>query len=178
MNKVLNKNNKLEGGLSLPSIIIIVLIVLILLFIFNRRVLVLSARSYPDNELLSYFEINNDSYIGIEYTHSVERTETSEWYRIGNNNLVLMEERFKSQGAGLPATSPYKYEKYDEGFRLYDINKEFDNVIYRTGQVIANHQLIIDGNYIDFKEFSDPGQGVLFDVEEISYLEKLKMGVF
>lgn len=165
MNKECNNKEKLEGRKLLPSIILFIVIIIFFVLISKEQVLV--AVSYPDKTLLSYFEINKDSYIGIEYIHSVQKTETSEWYRIGNNNLILMEQRFKSQGAGLPASSPYKYESTEDGFHLYDINKEFDNVIYRTGQVIANHQLIIDGEYIDFIEFSEPGQGIIFDVDKI-----------
>lgn len=143
----------------------------VLIFYFTRPILVLEASSYPSQEILQYFKLNESSKIGIIYKHSVEKTETSEWYEIEDENLILIEQRYQSQGAGLPANSIYKFEKNENGYRLYDINLEMDNVIYRTGQVIAGHQIDLEGKRIEFTEFSNPGEAVLFRLKNVTNFE-------
>jgi hypothetical protein len=168
---------KKEGKSYLPYILVLIIFInIILYFIWPTTVLV--AEHYPDNNILYYFKVNRNSQIGIIYTHSVEKTETSEWYKIEGDKLILMEQRFKSQGAGLPSDSIYKFEKNEDGYRLYDINLEMDNVIYRTGQIIANHQINIDGKTKEFLTFSKPGDAVIFHVKNISNYEFYRWGCF
>lgn len=160
------KNSREEGIFYLPHILVFFIIILFLYMIYPIKVLEIS--NYPDNEVLQYFSINNNSYIGVIYTHSVEKTETSEWYKINNDKIILMEQRFKSQGAGLPSDSLYDFEKYKDGYRLYNINKEMIDIIYRTGRVVANHKLDIDGKEYNFREFSSPGEAIIFRIKNIS----------
>lgn len=162
-----NNNSNKEGIKYLPYILIIFIIISCISYLIVP-IKVLELSRYPDNEVLNYYEINDNSYIGVSYIHSVEKTETSEWYKINKDKLVLMEQKFKSQGAGLPSDSLYEFEKNEDGYRLFNINKEMENVIYRRGRVIANHTLDIDGKVINFKEFSNPGQAVIFRVTNIS----------
>ncbi len=168
---------KKEGNFYLPYILVLIIFIRIILY-FVWPMTVLVARHYPDNNILYYFKVNKNSQIGIIYTHSVEKTETSEWYKIEGDDLILMEQRFKSQGAGLPSDSIYKFEKNKDGYRLYDINVKMNNVIYRTGQIIANHKVSIDGKIKEFLTFSKPGDAVIFNVENISNYEIFKWRCF
>lgn len=156
----------------------ILISIFVLIFYFTKSILVLEASSYPSQEILQYFKLNEGSKIGIIYKHSVEKTETSEWYEIKDKNLVLMEQRYQSQGAGLPANSIYKFEKYENGYRLYDIDLEMDDVIYRTGQVIASHEMDLNDKKIKFTEFSNPGEAVLFRLKNITNFEFIKWRCF
>lgn len=171
----MNRKNNKEGRFNLPSTFkfSVCIILFIVLFFFVEPITVLEAESYPERNFLKSFKLDKDSYIGIIYTHSVEKTETSEWYSYEKGKLILMEERFNSQGAGLPTDSPYKFEKTDNGYRFYDIEEPFEEVIYRTGQVIANHKLNIDGDVILFKDFSTPGEAVNFKIKNISIAKYL-----
>lgn len=174
-------NNKItterEGKNYLPYILVIAIFIGIIIYLLNP-VQVLEAKLHPNDNTLYYFKVSDSSKIGIIYNHSVEKTETSEWYNIKGNSLILMEQRFKSQGAGLPSDSIYKFEKFEDGYRLYDINLEMKNVIYRTGQVIANHKVDIDGKVMEFTKFSNPGDAVFFHVKNVSNLEFVKWRCF
>ncbi|MDO5724960.1 MAG: DUF1850 domain-containing protein [Tissierellia bacterium] len=175
MKKALNdlKMNSFEGRFCLPSKYLLLILPIILAILACLPINILYAEDFTTGEFLFAKKLNRNSYIGIIYTHSVEKTSTSEWYRFENDNLILMEERFKSLGAGLPADSPYKFEKTDDGFRLYDIEKPFEYVIYRTGAVHANHILDIDGKKIKFTDFSQPMQAVSFSVKKSFYAQLL-----
>ena len=101
------------------------------------------------------------------------KTETSEWYRTDKGKLILMEQRYHSQGAGLPSTTDYKFKYENNIFTLYDINKPFDEITYRTGAVIANHRLSIAGKEKPFLSFSDPREALSFKVEQTSIIKLL-----
>ena len=160
-------NKKKDGSKTAFLIVIsIVAVILISLAVIKTDVLIISSKMNGNIKIVR--KLNKDSYIGIIYTHSVEKTETSEWYRIENEKLVLMEERWKSQGAGLPTTFNWKFESTKDGFRFYDINEPFDEFVYRTGCVIANHRLNIDGKEERFLDFSEPREALEFKTRKVS----------
>lgn len=169
MNKLNNlKFDNKEGKIFAFFIGLIFLILLVLSLI---RVDTLVMRDKFDGNILATRKLKSDSYIGIIYKHSVEKTTTSEWYRIEDGKLILMEERYKSQGAGLPTETKYKFKHTKDSFVLYDINLPFEEVVYRTGMVIANHRLNIDGKEEYFTDFSKKRQAVAFTVEKVSFIK-------
>lgn len=119
-------------------------------------------------DLLWMGTVRQGEDIQVCYTHSVERTEVCEIYEIGKGELLLMEEHFKSLGAGLPASAPHPFERTKDGYRYYDMNISFPNVIYRTGASLAEHQLVYRGKRIPFLEFSEPGGAVELSIQRIS----------
>lgn len=137
----------------------------LLLSIFPIKVLV--ATDFKTNDYIKSWHIRNGQSFTIEYTHSVQLTPVSETYIINGNNIILMESYFQSYGAGLPSTTPYKFEIKDKGFRIYDINEIMENLVYRTGAERANHKLIINDNEYKFLEFAKPRAGVRFNVKNI-----------
>ena len=83
-----------------------------------------------------------------------------------------MEQRYRDQGAGLPVNLIYKFKYADDGsFCLYDMNVPFETVVYRTGAVIANHKLVINGRTTPFLDFSEPREALEFSTEHISLLQ-------
>ena len=152
----LNKNI-ISGRFIFPLIFIIIAINLIL----PKNYLLI--RSYETGEVLFYSKIK-DNFFKTTYTHSIEKTDVSQIYEINNGKIILKEERYKSLGAGLAANTPYNFKKDKDGFVIYNIDEIIEPLIYRTGRV-ANHRLYIDGKEYLFTDFSQPGEGVLFNIE-------------
>jgi hypothetical protein len=169
MNKVNSLNDNNKEGKSFAFFIALVLIILLALSLIKVDTLVM--RDKFDQNILATRKLKSDSYIGIIYKHSVEKTTTSEWYRVEDGKLILMEERYKSQGAGLPTETEYKFKQTKDTFILYDINLPFEEVVYRTGMVIANHRLSIDGKVEKFTDFSKKRQAVAFTVEKVPFIK-------
>ncbi len=160
--------NSKEGSIAFFTILTIFIIAI---SVININILILKDKI--EGNTLAVRKLRNDSYIGIIYKHSVMKTQTSEWYRIEDNKLILMEERYRSQGAGLPTETEYKFKHTRDGFFLYDINLPFEEVVYRTGAVIANHRLSIDGKEENFLEFSDKKQAIAFTVKKVPVIKYL-----
>lgn len=148
---------KSRGGKIFLSFL---LLSLLLSFFFVYPVSVLRLSDSQGNTL-AIFPPEDFSVI---YTHSVERTDVKESYHIQGDYILLTDTWFSSYGAGLPATTQYDFEISPQGFHIYNINKSFEEVVYRTGQKIAQHRLVIGDREIYFSEFSDPGQAVGFSL--------------
>ncbi|WP_425539901.1 DUF1850 domain-containing protein [Microaceticoccus formicicus] len=168
-------NNKEEVRSFPPSsyflFILVILIALAVLILTPVKILV--AENFESKEILTFWKIREDDDLAISYTHSVERTEVSEWYKVKNSKLVLMEEHFSSYGAGLPADNTYPFKITDKGFVIYDINKPMDEVIYRTGAVRANHRLKINNEDVAFVSFSKAREAVCFKIMDINLMRYL-----
>lgn len=156
---------------TFPNYIKIVLLILIVfLFISFIPIKVLLATDFKTNRYIKSWIIEEGGSFTIEYIHSVELTPVSEIYIIKDDKIVLTESYFKSYGAGLPSTTPYKFEVTDKGFRIYDIDQVMENIVYRTGTERANHRLIFKGKEYVFLDFTKPRSGVKFNVKNISVL--------
>ena len=150
-------------------ILFIIIVFFILSFVKIDAIII---KSYFNGDLLKIEHLKDKERFGIVYTHSVERSETSEWYEVRDGKLILMEQRYRDQGAGLPVNLIYKFKYADDGsFCLYDMNVPFETVVYRTGAVIANHKLVINGRTTPFLDFFDLREALEFSTEHISLLQ-------
>lgn len=175
-NKESNKVSKYGEGIDLFNTfpmcrLVIYLIVFIIILFYFIPLDVLMAVNYRTDEYLKSWSIREGDKFTVLYTHSVELTPVSETYIINDEEIILTETYFKSYGAGLPSSSPYKFEINDKGFRIYEINQVMDNLIYRTGAVRANHRLILKDKEYDFLNFSKPREGVRFEIRKLSRLK-------
>lgn len=180
MSKVLNKINKqyAKGTDSISTfpllkIVVVLLIFIIFLLISFHPVQVLYARDMQTKDLLKTWLISKEMSFSVKYIHSVERTPVWETYSLNQDEIILEETIFQSFGAGLPATSPYDFDIVEEGFRLYNINQKMTNLVYRTGAVRANHELLIGDKSYPFLEFSEPREGVKFETQNMAYISYL-----
>lgn len=174
MKKALNKINLKGKGIgdsfnTFPTYIGIILI-LLLVILWLIPIKVLSASDYKSGKYLKSWAVKEGEEFGIKYTHSVELTEVIENYLVKGDKIILKDTYFKSYGAGLPSTTPYKFEITEKGFRIYDINEEMKNLIYRTGTERANHRLFLRDKEFKFLDFSEPRTGVKLDVKGSSLL--------
>jgi len=155
-----------------------ILMILILLAVLLLPVKLLAASNHGSDQLLRLWLIPGDDQFSVSYTHSVELTEVVEIYRIEHTQIYLQETIFSSYGAGLPATTDYPFEVTDQGFRIYDMNQLVDPLVYRTGAVRADHQLILEDKQMAFLDFSQPAEGVRFEIKRLPLLYYLYKEVF
>lgn len=165
-----------KGKFAFPALPLILVLVLLAVLLFPVKLL--AASDQQTGQLLRLWFLPSDNQFSVSYTHSVELTEVSEIYQVQNNQIYLLETFFSSYGAGLPATTDYPFEITDQGFRIYDINQIVDPLVYRTGALRANHQLILGQKKIPFLDFSQPAEGVRFELKPMPLLYYLYKEVF
>lgn len=155
---------------ALPVYFKTILIIAICFLLYLIPIKVLLATDFKTKDYIKSWKIKDGESFIVEYIHSVQLTPVSEIYTIGKDNIILQESYFQSYGAGLPSTTPYKFEITEEGFRIYDINEVMEYLIYRTGAVRANHKLIFRDKEYTFLEFTEPRVGVEFNIKNISII--------
>jgi|AntAceMinimDraft_17_1070374.scaffolds.fasta_scaffold33546_2 hypothetical protein len=104
----------------------------------------------------------------IEYTHSVEKTSTSETFRAnsGKENIVLLSTKFAGQGAGLPCELDRNFKQLDNYFLVDHIDKDIEKFYVRSS-VIAKYNLTINNKVILlYKIFKD---GELLEFKNVKY---------
>lgn len=162
--------------LSMNKLLIVGILIFIFLSLIPIKVLV--ASEYKTDGYIKSWRIKEGDIFFVEHTHSVQLTTVSEMYRIIGQDIILMESRFNSLGAGLPATTPYKFELTEEGFRIYDIDEKMEYLVYRAGAVRANHRLIYKDKQYDFLDFTEPRTGVRFSIDNMPYfIFKIREGL-
>lgn len=181
MRWVLSKKERGREGIDFINIFpnffkFILLISLIILLASFIPVKVLLAKDFRTNEYLDAWPITDGDSFSVLYTHSVQLCPVSETYIIRDENIILTETYFESFGAGLPSSTPYKFEITSTGFRIYEINELMDKLVYRTGAVRANHVLELNNKEYAFLEFSKPRTGVEFLIKDLSILSYLARG--
>jgi hypothetical protein len=113
------------------------------------------------------------SPFAIRFIHSIHRTPVEEWFYIDASNRIVLERViYESLGVGNPSS-------LEEGqiFRLSDgklmmdrMNRVLGQFVLATGQVIADHRLIIEGEEIQLARLCPPGTSVLIEARSTGML--------
>jgi hypothetical protein len=111
---------------------------------------------------------SGDEFI-IRFTHSWNRTPIDEVYRIGDSGLELQETLFEDFGAGLQSYEEpgQKMELIGNKIRISGIRRPVPKLIYRIGQIVANHSLVLKGKETPLSIFVSPGESILFKLEKV-----------
>ncbi|HHV39199.1 MAG TPA: DUF1850 domain-containing protein [Tepidimicrobium sp.] len=140
---------------------------------------VLKASNHRTGEYLSGWRVRKGDRFNIEYTHSIQLTPVIETYYIDRDGRIVLEESyFHSYGAGLPSDTPYRFDITKDGFRIYEIYEELDNLVYRTGAIRANHRIFLKGKAYPFLGFSKPRESIVFEVEKMPLLQYIAKEVY
>ncbi|NLY45799.1 MAG: DUF1850 domain-containing protein [Tissierella sp.] len=162
--------------LSMKKAFIVGIILIIILSLIPVQVLL--ASDYKSTAYIKAWKIKDGDTFLVEHTHSVQLTTVSEKYLIDGQDIILVESNFHSLGAGLPATTPYKFELTEGGLRIYDINEKMEDLVYRAGAVRANHRLVYNDKQYDFLDFTEPRTGVKFSINRMPYfIFKIREGL-
>lgn len=92
----------------------------------------LTLSSYPGGHVFIRFAVNPSERFFVQWTHSVEQTPWREVYEIapwGHSGMRLVETRFKSYGAGVPADTG-RAGRIIDGWIVSDLDEKRGEVIY------------------------------------------------
>lgn len=128
-------------------------------------------------EMLAYFRVEDHKRFEILYTHSIHLTPVLESYLIDeNNNIVQTDLVYEHFAVGMPSNA-HEGEKFviENGkYHIKNMSRSFPFIDLRVGQVVANHQLLLDDKKIPFKSFVEPGTWVRIDVEKKALWQLMK----
>jgi hypothetical protein len=92
--------------------------------------------------------VTNGSTVGLEYTHSVEKTRVYDGYRVDGDTLVNTRMEFESYGWGLPARVNVTTVNGTFVYAPPEPIAELERLSVSPGR-IAGHTLIVDGERYD-----------------------------
>lgn len=113
-------------------------------------------------DVLAFVPARSGDQFSIQFTHSIAKTPVVETFRLDSSgDIVLIETRYQSFGAGLPFDVEGKQRLLTENghYRLVNIDRHLPELIMAVGTV-ANHQLLIKDRHIAFTQFAKPGESV------------------
>ncbi|ELY86047.1 DUF1850 domain-containing protein [Natrialba taiwanensis] len=115
--------------------------------------------------------VSDESTVGLEYTHSVEKSRVYDEYRVDDQTLVNTRMEFESYGWGLPtgvdvttADGMFVYEPSEPIAQLHSLSVS-------PGQT-AGHTLIIDDHRYDLVTATNASD-VCIHVEQRSLVERI-----
>lgn len=159
------------------TIIITVLLVIILITIPVTPVLTLTAGD--TNKTLFYTSIKDKQEFSIKYIHSIHLTPVTEEFYINKKLQIVVDKTiFDTFSVGIPSElEEGQTLKVENGkFIISNINRTLPYFDQRVGQVVANHQLIIDGKQIPLASLIQPGKWMRFQVKKWNLFQLMKGG--
>ncbi len=86
-----------------------------------------------------YFKepLEADGVFSVSYTHSVNKTNVEEYYRLEKGSLYLFKARYRSFGAGVATElAPGQTLRYEDGYMgIENIHYQLPDLIYKVGTV-------------------------------------------
>ena len=159
----------------------------VLLFFLILCIWVLFTPLYPaltimdgkSKQLVFLQPINLKEPFSLQYIHSIHKTPIVEQYYLNENlDIVLDSVTYESFGVGTPSTLEpgQTFTQRDGKYIINNMNREFPYFDQAIGQVIANHQLLIDQKIIPLSSLTAPGNWVRFQGKKVSLLTLWKEG--
>ncbi|MFD1705666.1 DUF1850 domain-containing protein [Siminovitchia sediminis] len=128
--------------------------------------------SIKEEKMLAYFPVETEgSRFDIVYTHSIHLTEVRDSYVILNDGTIRQTGlEFEDTGVGMPANAEEgeTFKLKDGKYYIDNMKRDFSWIDLSTGQVRANHRLVVRGKVIPFSTFAEPGSLVRIKKEKIS----------
>ena len=94
------------------------------------------ANAYTDEV---YFQepLEDDGVFSVSYTHSVNKTNVEEYYRLEDGDLYLFKARYRSFGAGVATEiAPGQTLRYEDGYMIIEnMHNKLPSLIYKVGTV-------------------------------------------
>jgi hypothetical protein len=133
------------GALSFLSIAALILLAGILAATFfpGHDVVVISV----DDRIIATIPLAQDEELVYCYTHSVERSEVREYFRIVKGGLVLTRTAMKSFGAGLPSEQGNGFD-FQDGWYVLELWRPVTNLVFRVSpfleQKLMTEKVLVD----------------------------------
>ena len=161
---------------SMVFLTLLLLFIALLGFIPYKQVI---AFSYQDQgELLAYLPLKRDKTFQIEYTHSIHLSEVTETYHLSDHLIKQTELSYDDFAVGMPSNAEGRevFEEKNGTYYIKNMNRTFEYIDLRIGQVVADHRLIYKDHTIPFSKFIKPGTWIRVSSKKISFWEQ-KNGV-
>lgn len=155
-------------------IIFILLIVIVIFFIPLVEQFTIS--NGKTNNIVFFGSIDKYRNFYISFTHSVNKTQVNEYYRIDGKKFIVYKTTFYSYGAGMPdgSENPNALMKFKDGaVEIDNINREFDQFSYMVG-TIANHTLNTEIESFKLEKYVEPQESALFKIKRVSIFNILR----
>ena len=124
------------------------------------------ANAYTDEV---YFQepLEEDGVFSVSYTHSVNKTNVEEYYRLEDGDLYLFKARYRSFGAGVATEiSPDQTLRYEDGYMVIEnMHYKLPSLIYKVGTV-SDPLIHIGQNTWHMKELAPSLTSVRFTVQQ------------
>jgi hypothetical protein len=156
-------------------IVLFALIITVVLFLPIQRVLVFEYEN--SKKVLGYIPIEKTRAFAVKYTHSIHLSDVKETYKLNEEGQIVQEQlEYEDFAIGMPsdAQGDETFVEKDGRYIIGNMNRTFDYVDLRIGQVIANHTLIYRQQHIPFASFVNEGSWIRIDYRLISLWEMLK----
>ena len=129
---------------------------------------VLVVRDAETGRTLLTVPVENGTRVGLEYTHSVEKTRVLDGYTVRGDRLVMTRMEFESYGWGLPSRAAVETR---EGVFAFDPAYATRELVVKPGR-IADHRLYVGNGTTDLVALSD-ARAVRLTIERRSVLDRL-----
>lgn len=126
------------------------------------------------NHLLFHQPVHSGQSFEIQYIHSIHLTPVNEFYQINDDlNIVLNEVHFDTYSVGMPSdlSEGETLELKNGKMMIKNMQRIMPSIDLRIGQVIANHQLKMNGQLIPFSSIAKPGSWVHIEVRKLSIFD-------
>ena len=133
---------------------------------------VLTLQNVDTGKRLVQIPFKGEKEFAVSFLHSVNKTPVTEYYYIEGGRMILSYAEYSSFGAGMPeiADLPGSTMEIAGGIlRLGGLNQHIPNLVYRVGTV-ANHQLYMNGKWIELQKIAPTQAGIQFSFEKIGFL--------
>ena len=114
--------------------------------------------------------VHPDDSFNIRFIHSVHKTPVEEYFGITDEEtMMLYKVVYETYGVGTPSVlREHEQFRLDNGKLIIEnIQQRFTIIHQRIGQIVANHQLIMNGRSIPFDSWSRPGSVVSLQITRI-----------
>lgn len=155
--------------------IVLLFLVIGVLFVPVQRVLVFEYEN--TGKVLGYMEIGEEMPFAVKYTHSIHLSDVIETYELNEDRQIVQQQlEYEDFAIGMPsdAQGNETFVEKDGRYIITNMNRTFDYVDLRIGQVVANHTLIYRKHQIPFSSFVKEGTWIRIDYRLISLWEMLK----
>lgn len=118
-----------------------------------------------NEEALYTFPVREGDRVALHYTHSADKTPVMSIFRVGEEGLVLIEERYSWYGAGLEAGGDYHFSFDEEEVRVSGQDRLFPVFPVRVARSFPQ-DLLIDNERLRLQDLAPGGTLLLISLQE------------
>ncbi|MFC7686122.1 DUF1850 domain-containing protein [Ureibacillus sp. GCM10028918] len=156
----------------------LVIFIIGIIFLFSPFYTVLSfEETRTNNPQRFYINVSKENNFNIRYTHSIHLTDVLETYEITDSNQIrLRSMEYEDVAIGMPAHAEEgQTVSYENGkYKLQFSNETLDSFTLYVGDINQELAVIYNGQTYDLKKSLERGSAFLFEIKNISLIDKLR----